>query len=290
MKRIIISLCLLGLVSGPALAQDSNREVGTVNKDGDRILPKKGDFAFGISMNPFFDYVGNMFNANTDNDAPYFEGMNFSVNGKYFITDRQAVRMKLTMDFGKYQYKNLVQDDARSITDPDVINPTVNDVYNKSHNGFFLMAGYEFRRGYGRLQGFWGAEVSVGFSKFKDVFEYGNAITALNPAPTTTIDFFYPFSGQITHRRLNDTWNEFYAGLGIFVGAEYFIAPKMSIGAELGLAMSYGWTGQREVETEFFDNQLGGVQRQKDRYMHGLSSAFTLTTVPNGEINMTFYF
>ncbi len=290
MKRIIISLFLLASVSGAALAQDSNREVGTVNKDGDRILPKKGDFAFGVSTNPFFDYIGNMFNAAPNSTAPELQGMNFSLNGKYFLTDRQAVRVRLGMDFDKSQYKNLVQNDAMGITNPDVIDPTVNDVYNKYENQFALFVGYEFRRGYGRLQGFWGAELGIGFTKFSDVYEYANAMTAENPAPTTTTNFYYQTYGPVARRILNSKWNGFNAAVGIFAGVEYFFAPKMSIGAELGLCMKYEWDGQRETEVEFFDNQLGGVQTQTNRTAAGLSSTFALTTATKGEIFMTFYF
>lgn len=289
MKRIIISLCFIALIPGRALAQDSGRQAGTLTQKGDRILPVKGDFAFGIELNPFFDYFGNMFNARSDNAAPYLEGMDLSLNGKYFITDRQAVRVGLSMNFDRRQYKHLVQDDARIISEPEVFNPTVNDVLKVSSDDFTLSAGYEFRRGYGRLQGFWGAEASFGFGRTKELYEYGNAMTELNPMPST-YRWDYDQVLRSGLRILNYNVDSFRAGLGLFAGVEYFIAAKLSIGAELCLSMNYSWRGQEETEFERFDTKLGEVQTYKERYLRRLSSSFGFTSVPAGSLYMTFHF
>jgi hypothetical protein len=280
------------LVSGPALAQDSNREVGTISGKGNRILPKQGDFAFGVELNPLFDYIGNMFNAKSDNYAPSFEGIDFAINGKYFLTDNQAIRIRLLMDLGQVRYKNIVQDDATIAVNPEAVDPTVYDVYKKSENEFGFSVGYEFRRGYGRLQGFWGAEAYLGFTKAKGVFEYGNAMTGANPTPTTTYGWGTSSmsSSPADYRSINTKSSSFSAGAGLFAGVEYFIAPKMSIGAELNFRLLYSWYGEIKAENEQFDYASGIVLIEKDRRMPNVNSKFTVATKPGGALFMTFYF
>ena len=38
-----------------------------------------------------------------------------------------------------------------------------------------------------------------------------------------------------------------------FVGVEYFFAPKMSVGGELGLGIAYVNQGESEYKTQYFD-------------------------------------
>jgi hypothetical protein len=75
-----------------------------------------------------------------------------------------------------------------------------------------LGAGIQNFRGHGRLQGFYGAEAGVGFS---------NGKTAVNSIET-------------------ETPNAFGVNVRGFLGAQYFVAPKVSLGAEYGWGLSYG--------------------------------------------------
>jgi hypothetical protein len=83
-------------------------------------------------------------------------------------------------------------------------------------------------------------------------------------------------------------------GLGVrgFVGVEYFFAPKISIGGELGWGISYMSTGEGEETYEFYDvSSTGNPFINSSTNKTGGRSAFNFG-VDNisGAINLFFYF
>lgn len=63
--------------------------VSTANAQTENYFgPKKGDFAITIGAEPVINFVGNMFNGNTNNRL---SGIGGSLAGKYFFGDRFAV-------------------------------------------------------------------------------------------------------------------------------------------------------------------------------------------------------
>ena len=81
MKKVIFTLMIALFAVAAVTAQD------LTSKKGVPILPEKGDYAIGVDAIPFFQYVGNMFNANAFNPGPAFNftaPTPFIIYGKYF--------------------------------------------------------------------------------------------------------------------------------------------------------------------------------------------------------------
>jgi hypothetical protein len=117
-----------------------------------------------------------------------------------------------------------------------------------------LAGGYEFRRGYNRLQAFYGGEAAINYYNSSQKYEYGNDFSATNLAPTTTTDFASQSTASVASRTLEmKTGGSVGFGLGAFFGVEYFIAPKISIGGELGLGLAFKAAPKGETTTETWD-------------------------------------
>lgn len=167
---------------------------GFYNKRGHNVLPEKGDIAIGINAAPFFQIF-------RDNSfaIPGFSFVDESqaVFAKYFLNNRKALRAKFRINTGTEKKE------SDAVNDPDIINDS--EVY--------LGIGMENRLGKSRIQGFYGIEGGLFFSKFKTKQELHN----------------------ITLREESD----FGTSIQLFLGAEYFIAQKLSLGGQFGWAMIY---------------------------------------------------
>jgi hypothetical protein len=105
-----------------------------------------------------------------------------------------------------------------------------------TNSGFGLTAGLgkEWRRGKTRLQGFYGADALVFFNTGSE-----KAVTGANTITRTP---------------------GLQLGLGVngFVGAEYFIFPKMSLGAQFNYGLNLSVTGKDKVDTNGTVVESGG--------------------------------
>ncbi|GHT13636.1 hypothetical protein AGMMS4956_10110 [Bacteroidia bacterium] len=249
-------------------------------------LPKAGDFALGIDATPFLSYLGNIFSSG-GNTAPSFDGVDNTIYGKYFLKDNAAIRAKLHLQFEQSKYKQTVPDDYVAIADPTNTEATAVDVRKDITNGVALQLGYEWRRGKGKVQGFCGGELLIGYLHEKEVYDYANAITAANQSPSTGF-ITYPNIGE---RIVENKWGGvFSVGLGAFVGVEYFFAPQISIGGEFGLGVIYRIRGQDEITSEGI---LAGDRHEwKYRERYGGAEAFLLglSTSTSGSIFLLFHF
>ena len=164
-------------------------------------LPEAGDVTIGVNAIPFLNYLGNMFGKVQDNDInpaeiggvpafnkgviPGLDNPTMSIFGKYFLTDKTAIRLNVGIGINSQTQSNYVQDDAALAEDPLSVD-LVEDTYKYRNSGISVAVGYEWRRGGKRLQGFWGGQAILAYSNSKHFFGYGNAITELNQNPTST--------------------------------------------------------------------------------------------------------
>ena len=293
MKKIIISLGLCACVGFTAMAQDMTTEEPTtsnntalVNKRGVPILPSAGDFAIGIDANPFLRYAGNFFGKTNLNIAPNFGFDPITLYGKYFLTDNSAIRAKIGFDFGQDKDSETVRNDTEVANNPLNANATVVDYMTKKTNYVSLSVGYEMRRGYGRLQGFYGGEVFGSYGKDKTDYSYGNEMTALNQAPSSA-----SWVANAANRPVEYVGGaKFGVGIGAFAGVEYFFAPKMSIGGEVGLGFSANKEGFGEATNESFDAAAGSIQKVTHRKNETGNNNFYLATGGQGRIFLMFHF
>ena len=264
MKKSVLVIALALGVTG-AFAQD------LTSKKGEPILPEAGDWAISMDADPIFSFVGNAFNGNTGNAAPGVNWLNANqtIIGKQFIDEKNAYRAIVRIGFNSQTYKNNVSDDANTavITFP-ALAPTVEDKFKMKNTTIALGAGKEMRRGKTRLQGYYGADAMIWISMSSNKFEYGNAMSAATAAGTTTTPMsttWDPATGAVLGSaaavsRTTQTKSGMTFGFGVrgFIGAEYFIFSKISIGAEYGWGLGFQSSGKGKTSTE----RTGGAPNQ----------------------------
>lgn len=267
MKKHLSAIAFI-LVSFNLLSQD------LTSKKGEPILPEAEDWAISMNADPVFEFVGNAFNGNTKNTAANTNWLSaaHTIVAKKFINEKSAYRIMLRIGYVNQTYKNMVLNDAESGTIfnfPDK-QGQVEDKYRHSSSNICIGAGKEWRRGKTRLQGFYGADILIWMGSSKDKFSYGNEMsnintsssggTATTTSPTSTIwnteieeDEFGTADtvAQVTSRpMLRKSGTTFGIGVRGFIGVEYFIFPKIAIGAEYGWGIGYQMRGKGREEEQ----------------------------------------
>ena len=242
MKKTFILMIITLFCFGATFAQKADSVL--MNKKGTPILPRGGDIAIGADAAPYLKYLGNFFNGNTNNSLNLGSS---TLYGKYFLTDKSAIRALVRISGSASNTNYYVRDDAAWFTDP-LTNDKVIDTRKTSSNTLNIGAAYQKYRGYGRLMGFYGAQVSYYQSRTMYEYSYGNPITGLNPTPTN--QFGYTNGARII---MEDNGINYSAGAGILAGVEYFFLPKICIGAELNLSLYYSWSTQEDRDYEMWD-------------------------------------
>ncbi len=225
---------LFTVLSLVVVAQEEQQPNGKI------YTPQAGEIGIGLDATPYLTFIGNMFNGTINNSL---NPLNNTLYARYFLEDKTAIRAVVTIvknNFSNYFY---VKDDNAFLNDP-LSQALVQDVRREYNSLYSFSVGIQKFRGKNRLLGFYGADFSYLYQKDKIVFEYGNVMNSLNPAPTTNW-------GNLANRPLvnnNGAYNSF--GLGAFAGAEYYLIPGMCIGGEVGLIVTTEFQGQTYTETE----------------------------------------
>jgi len=287
MKKQILSAVLAFAVTG-AFAQD------LVSKKGENYLPEAGDWAIGVDANPFLNYFGNFFTQG-GNNAPTFDFVNQqAILGKYFRDENTAYRVAIRLNSTSSTSRSFVNNDA--ITTPPVfpaINEPLEDIERSRSSNVVIGLGYEKRRGSTRLQGFYGGDFLLLFGGgTRNTYEYANELTTTNTTPsrTTFESSQSPYGGWVTESR---SGNMFGIGVRGFIGAEYFIIPKLSIAGEFGWSIITSSTGQSSQTSEALnaDNTAIG---ETEIISSTKSSTFRIDTdnfpTASGSLRITFHF
>jgi hypothetical protein len=257
MKKVVVLLVLTFSISS-IFAQE------LVSKKGEQFLPKQGDWAISMCADPIFNFVGNMFNGNTSNGSPTASWLNGNqtIVGKKFIADDQAYRAILRLGFVNQTFKNFVDDNTVTTapTFPDAF-PQVTDKLKITNMNIGIGVGKEFRKGVNRLQGFYGADVMLWVSSSSAKLTYGNemsdtTIAASGVTTTPTSTTWSPTGAVLAVSplavRTLSAKSGMTIGFGIrgFIGAEYFIFPKIAIGAEYGWGLGLQMAGKGKQTTQ----------------------------------------
>ena len=183
----------------------------------DSYLPESGNWSIGFDATSTLNYFGNLFNSGaTAPTADYVSDFDQTIYGKLMTSDDEALRVRL----GIKMYKEVDRTDVAD-GDPNAdANATVVNKESVGETDINLWVGKEWRRGSSRIQGVYGAEAGIGMESKTTTNEYGN------PAQ-------YGGTGPLKVRDGLDLG----IGLRAFIGAEYFVLPSMSIGAEYGLSL-----------------------------------------------------
>ena len=257
MKRLI-SFILVAVLALPLLAEEQvvtkPREKKVLN-DYSEWLPKQGEFSIGFSLDPLATFVGNMFNGNLSNGLgdlagePLLDGIAFapasmvSIMGTYMQTDQLAWRLNLGLGYTHKAINEYVLDDAALFFDP-LSRVKVIDCYQRDRLQGSIALGMEYRVGKtSPIQGVFGAGLNYAFGQFSENYAYGNGITEGNQAPTIYEPGLYEaVTGYMPSARpLSTTSDDLIHMVGIYAsaGVEWFVAPKVALGANVNFGIYY---------------------------------------------------
>jgi hypothetical protein len=189
----------------------------------------------------------------------------------------------------------------------------VADKQKVSNTGIGLSAGIEKRKGKTRLQGYYGAEAFLWIGSSTTKNTYANAMSDSTGMATSTTQFATggtgttgtTYAGSPTSTRITQIKNgtNFQFGVRGFVGVEYFILPKISLGGEFGWGIGISTTGAGQTTTEASyvkpnaptaTSYASSTNTVKNP---GNSSAFVVGTDnknsifgPSGSLRLNFYF
>jgi hypothetical protein len=245
------------------------------NRRGIAILPQSGEYSIGFGANPVFNYLGNMFNGSGNNPSPSptFAAPNQNLFLKYMKSNNTAYRAYFRFGINTNTIKTNVADK----TPGAIAGSNVTDVQKTKNNIIGLGFGVEKRRGNTRLQGIYGYEGFINYSSgFDSKYTFGNKIENED-------------SGKVRTTLINNSSN-LTIGLRGFVGFEYFIAPKISIGGELGYGASFIFRSASENTTEFFNKSTSVLTTQKNSVTPKSNGISIDTDNYNGIIKLLFYF
>lgn len=300
-RRIYNVLALLLITVATAVAQDATvTDPSTLrNKKGEAYLPVADEWALGVSASPFLGYLGNFMNGTVNRPAPAFDyaanpANNIAVFGKKMIDANTAWRVRFNVGVNNTINKAVVDQDQ---INPNPAYPAYSEDWQKITSTTVVIApGWEKRRGSTRLQGVYGGELVVGFSKNHYVYQYGNPMTADFVEPNTH-DFGTNLPGPDNGARVTDekSGSNFLVGARGFIGVEYFFAPKISIGGEFGYMVAFRQLGRtlRTIESWDADNNTKR-ETKVDQYDGANDQGFSSIGVGldnlSGSINLLFYF
>lgn len=279
MKKPLLAAVLLFSTIG-ASAQDLGTDSVPKNKKGHEILPRKGDIGLGFNTIPVLDAILGTMNratpfAGSANMVQYTSNTNNQITGKYFLQDKAALRVRFGVNTLSGKITNQVQNakaqyDASFGSLDDIAKANllrVDDQMTFTKNNWLLSVGYEKRRGYRRLQGYYGAEFGIGNTSAKQTATYGNAFSDLYPVQFTsnfntmaTAVQSPTANGRVTRTTEVNSRGGFRIGLRGFIGIEYFVFSKISVSAEYGWGYSVATRRAIKTQQEVYNNGQNGPE------------------------------
>jgi len=306
MKRIL-SILLMGLLPLMSARAQENTEQSEGENATKQYLPEKGDWALGIDVLPLLKYIGTAFHSSKTDDlnglggTPFTKGSSFadknktlmpdvSIMGKYLLTNKWALRANIGFKVGLETDKSYVKDDRAAVLNPLGSEKVENKITNNK-SGVSVMLGAEYRKGERRVQGVFGAGLLFAFMNNKVKYDYGNEMTSTNQSPTGSLwsnDDLVPAGYRILTKY--NTGASFYTGITGSAGVEWFVAPKISLGAEVNLSVYYLFSNQIYVESEGYNATLGRIEKRTDLVSPGNQGFYADTESLGGALSLNFYF
>jgi len=258
------------------------------SKRGENFLPKAGDWAISINASPLLTYIQGIFGsegAGANQEWSFLNGNNV-ITGKYFTSDVMAFRGGINIGFMSST------SNAYALKFGSTTGELVTDTRKTSGSNIMLTGGMEWRKGSTRLQGFYGAELGIGFGGgSKTEYTYGNAYDVVAGFISQT----HAVDGSSDIVSVTNKGGLLF-GLRGFIGAEYFVLPKLAIGGEFGWSLGMTTTGEgSRVDSQL--NTGGTAMEDITTKTFAKGSTFAIGTDnsnpffgPAGSLRLTFYF
>ncbi len=295
MKKIISILIAAALIPTMLIAQEETPK---------QYLPEQGDWAIGIDVIPVLNFLGNTFNNTANQNIGYLGGtpafdMNqphlmpsVSIMGKYMLTNDWAIKANFGLMIKSEYNRGYINDQQAQLLDP-LCEDKVIDVENVKQNGLSLAVGAEYRKGSKRIQGIFGAGLLFGFTQQSVNYTWGNQMTVLNQNPDTYFQNSNNtpiFSNGYRTLSRSDDGANFFAGITGSVGFEWFVAPKVALGAEVNLSLYYTAGTQIYTVKEGYNPSLDDIEIRTDLDSPGNRGITFGTENLGGSLFMMFYF
>jgi hypothetical protein len=291
MKKLFVVFFLMAAGVCSVNAQDATTTAASgpiMSKRGFPILPQGGDWGISFNAIPVLNFVGNIFSSSGTNTISAAFPSTQVITGRKFIDDNTAYRAQVRFDLGTKTNNFNVRDDVAFAADP-TSTATVEDKQSVKNSNISIGGGIEKRKGTGRVQGIYGAMAMINFGRGAsggtNKYTYGNSFSSADPNPTTHNFNTNTTSAVASRTTKSTTANGFGIGIVGFIGAEYFIAPKLSLGAEFQWGPSFQSNGKSTVETESW---TGTATKTTTTTTAGNTSLGFGTAVTS--INLNFFF
>lgn len=253
MKKSFIVALACGLFAVNAANAQNNTYYGS----------QKGGFSISIDAEPLLDYVGNMFNASTEN---YLFGVGSGLFGRYFVSDQWTVGVGFGFDRMKgtsFAYMN--DDMPNDITEKE---GAALSTFDLSIGGEYLL-----RPGQ-RLQPFVGLYAVIGGTN--DVMRYEQIA-------------FENANGKQESEMLKTSTPCFVYGAQANLGVEYFMSKNISISVIMGLG-AYFYTVKSVSKYETSGNLSQEVIESLNFNKVTSKSSWISSDFVSGNIAFNFYF
>lgn len=281
MKKSIFAIAVLFGASA-TFAQDLK------SKKGENYLPEAGDWAISIDATPLLGYVQGIFGSEGTGSGGSWSFLNGNnvITGKYFTTDNKAFRGGINIGYSSST------SNAYTLKTGTTTGELVTDTRKTSGSDIMLTGGMEWRKGSTRLQGFYGAELGIGFGGGTKVkYTYGNPYDVPGGVSTQT----HAVDGSTDIVSVNNKGGLLF-GLRGFIGAEYFVLPKLAIGGEFGWGLGLVTTGEGTITSTQL-NSGGTATEEVTNKTFAKGSSFGIGTDasnsffgPVGSLKITFHF
>ena len=288
-KKITAILMLSVLPLGVLTAQDE--------KD---YLPKAGDLAIGIDMQPIYSFFGNLANGDAGNGLGQFGGEDalgitgVSIMGKYMLDNTTALRVNLGVDKNlSHEFEYSIDDEAKFFN--PMSESKVEDLTKRNRVSYSLSAGIEFRKGNNRIQGYYGGDLVLGLNKDHYTFTYGNAITDVNQAPSRNgyngVGLGVNNVPYWTSTYITESFEStIFAGVAGKVGVEYFVVPKLAFGGEVSLLIGEAFQKGSYTKSEGYNSTTAQVEEHTELESPASRTFHIGTENMGGKLFMIFYF
>lgn len=306
MKKIFCFAVAVALAL-PMIAAEKATPEERANRDYSTWLPAKGDFSIGFSLDPLTTYMGNFFNGNLNNSLGDLGGDPIndvasdlswgkpivSIMGTYMLTDNLAMKANIGFGFSVSQKNQYALDEAAAFLNP-LSRAKVVDSEQQRRSSGSLALGIEYRVGKTRpVQGVFGAGVNYSFGSYRQTYTYGNAITELMQAPDIAVGSYQSLGGYMPKARVLSVQNPdlihmvgFYGSVGI----EWFVAPKIALGANVNVGLYYAINPARANTYEGWNTQSMKVEKYTELIAPAAHGFHFGTDNIGSNLYVTFYF
>ncbi|MBN2612706.1 MAG: hypothetical protein JXB00_14210 [Bacteroidales bacterium] len=287
-ERIFFAaMILLGTQNIFAQNSDNQNSDQLFNKKGKAMLPVAGEFGIGLNALPFVDLFGELIRFNSANrfinplsfEAP--DGQQLFL--KYFRNSKTAYRARIGV---AYHYNT----ESFPVADDYNTGFTTTDKRSENYTMIVTGIGLEKRKGLGRIQGIFGAELNLMYRNGTPTlmnykYTYANPITAENTAPSTAL-----FLDGTPRPLFEKTFSSIGMGATGFFGLEFFVAPKISLGGEMGLKLMYIYNTNSKTKTEAWGTAEGYIIERQTTIDQGGQFDASVNFNSNGVLFVMFYF